>query len=348
MASPVRTKWLLALLALFCAGFPRAATSDLYVHFLLDRSGSMWAKLTGKPKILHVSHAVLQVLQDLPPDAVVGLRVYPPPYTSAGAEDPGLRIPLEPGNREPFPYELNHLNPAGRGSLAANIEKALKDFPPGDHFRILLLLCDSSDSDSGSFCGRIPPLDMPEEVGVHILALDVQDATEQEELKCLAEHLAGAVTHITAEVTLSESLLAITRKALQEEIARQERIGAERQKRMELAEKTRIRLEFHNTLDPFFADAIEIVQCRLGDQDASFDTPVRLAPGQGTVLLDVSVPAGDNRVLLQYKKWKNQESATSKEAASVFTAREGKITHIRCFPKAGLFRWGCGFKEVMP
>jgi hypothetical protein len=348
MASCRGTKWLLALLVLLLAGIPRAGLSDLYVNFLVDRSGSMWAPLEGLPKILHVSQAMVQVLGDLDPETIVGLRVYPPPYSSTGAEEPGIRIPLEPGNRDPFLYELKHLNPQGKAPLAENLEKALKDFPPGDHRRLLLLLCDSSDAGEESFCEKTTPWDAPDELGFHILALGVDDPADQAELNCLADQLSGVVTHVTEQSPLSVSLLSITRKALQEEAARQQRIDSEVQRLSDLSEKTRIQVDFRNTLDPFFADSIEIVQCRVGDQDIALDPPVRLAHGEKAVLWDRPAPQGEHRIVIQYRKWKAEEAATSRVESSAFSVREGETTHIRCLPKSGLFHWGCHFQETAP
>ena len=348
LVSGRRTRWLLAFCALLLPGVPRVGLSDLYVHFLVDRSGSMWSPLGGNPKILQVSEAIVHVLGELPPEVIVGLRVYPAPESSAASDDPGMRIPLEPDNREPFLSEIKRQNPKSSAPLAENLEKALKDFPPGDHRRLLLLLCDSSDAQEQSFCGQTPPLDIPDEIEFHILALGVDDAAEQSELNCLADQFSGVVTQITKDAPLSASLLSITRNAYRDEAERQKRLTVEAQKLRDLSEQTRIRVGFRNTLDPFFADTIEIVHCRVGDQNIDPTPPIRLTHAEEAVLLDLPVPPGEHRIVIQYRKWKAHEAATSREASSAFEVRPGETTRILCLPKSGLFHWGCHFKEAVP
>ncbi|MEW6441904.1 MAG: hypothetical protein AB1640_13295 [bacterium] len=327
------------------AGAPSPGAADLYVHFLVDRSGSMWTPLAGAPKIESVMQGITKALEELPPEVAVGLRVYPPPYGEG--QDPGLRVRPLPGGRETFAEELRQFNPKGSAPLAEHLAKALGDFPAGDHGRILLLICDSSDLQGASFCdGGARFRKVPEGLRLHILALNVEDAAEQNELNCLAGSLSGEILYVGNDGSLPSSVASICRKAYQEETDRQKRIAEERRRLEELLSKTRVRLEFHNTLDPFFADAVEIIDCRIGDRALSLPPPSRLAPNESRLLADVSVAAGDHLLVVRYKKRKGEQEVISREASFLVTVRDGETTHIRCFPRGGLFHWGCRFKDV--
>ena len=109
--------------------WPGQGFCDLYIEFLVDRSGSMWAPYQGKAKIVQVIDAIERVTKKLPTDVAMGLRVYPPPEKEARRKDPGLRIPVEKENRALFPEEERLLNPRGKGSLGEQLKRALKDFP---------------------------------------------------------------------------------------------------------------------------------------------------------------------------------------------------------------------------
>jgi ABC-2 type transport system ATP-binding protein len=55
--------------------WPWQGFCDLYIEFLVDRSGSMWAPFQGKPKIVQVADAVERIAQKLPTDVAIKRRI---------------------------------------------------------------------------------------------------------------------------------------------------------------------------------------------------------------------------------------------------------------------------------
>lgn len=348
MVTLARLRWLLGL-AVFAAvqAVPAAGFADFYVHFLLDRSGSMWAPLGNTPRILQAAEAIRQAATDLPAEAILGLRVYPP-YDWAPGDDPGLRIPLEEGARDRVPAELRLLNPKGSAALAENLDKAILDFPPGDHARMLFLICDSADIRAEPFCGGSRYLDRAGEIEFHILALGVQDPADREELACLAEQLSGELFHVSPEISLPSAVLGRIRSALQNEAERGRKLAQEKARKQELSERTRIRLRFRNTLDPYFAEAIEVVDCLLDGRPVPLPESPTLGPDESVELVNQPVPAGEHSVSVRYRKGSGPDAPLSRSGNSSVQVAEGEMRLIQCVPKAGLFRWDCRCEESRP
>lgn len=317
---------------------------DLYVEFLVDRSGSMWAPVRGKPKILLVSEAIKRICKDLPPEVAMGLRVYPPPGKT-GKRDPGRLIPMEKGNRDLFPEELGRLNPQGKASLIESLKHALKDFPEGPDSKLLLLFCDGADTQGSSFCEKERISKDPNDLRFHIFALNVKDPTEKEELNCLADQLSGSVTYMTRNNSLRSALLSICRNAYEEEVERQTRVMEEEKKRRDLQEKTRLKLEFQNTLDPFFADSVEVLECHLDGRKITLEPDVQLKKGESIQLFDNPVQKGTHRLGIQYRMWRGEEAITSREGTIEVKVQKGKASSVQCYPQGSLFHWGCFFKK---
>ncbi len=324
--------------------WPGQGFCDLYIEFLVDRSGSMWAPFQGKAKIVQVANAIERVTQKLPTDVAMGLRVYPPPEKGARGKDPGLRIPLEKENRARFPEEERLLNPRGKGSLGEQLKRALKDFPDGQDTKLLVVLCDGADTEGVSFCERALDLDRPEGLRFYAISLNLKDLSEQEELDCLSRQMDGKSIHLTQRDNLVSTLLPIAQKAYQDEVERQRRVVEEQRRIQELLSKTRLKVEVHNTLDPFFADSIQVDRCSLDGEEIPIDTSVRLKQGEGFLLFDRAMGEGTHQLSLRYQKWKDEKAVSSVEGILEVRVEEGKTSHVQCFPRGALFRWDFTFK----
>lgn len=335
---------IIPLLMIASLGLPAQGIADLYIEFLIDRSGSMWAPLQGKPKIVQVARAVESITRELPPDVAMGLRVYPPPEHRAAGKDPGLRIPVEKGNRDRFAEEESKLNPKGRGSLADQLRRAVKDFPDGQDTKLLVVMCDGADTDGASFCQKALDLDRPHGLRFYAISLNVKDAFEKEELDCLARQMEGKSIHLTRRGNLVSTLLPIAKKAHQDEVERQRRVAEEQRRIQELLSKTRLKVEIHNSLDPFFADWIQMDRCSLNGEDIPIDTSVRLKQGEGFLLFDRAMAEGTHQLSLRYQKWKDEKAVSSIEGILEVRVEEGKTSHVQSFPRGALFHWDFTFK----
>ncbi len=334
----------LPLLLMLALLWPVQGFADLYVEFLVDRSGSMWAPFKGKPKIVQVAQAMDTVTRELPPEVAIGLRVYPPPESGPRGEDPGLRIPVERDTRSRFPEEERFLNPKGRGSLRDKLPRALQDFPEGQDTKLLILLCDGADTGGASFCEE--PLDLARPSGLRYvsISLDVKDIFEREELDCLSKQMDGKAIHLTQGGDLVATLLPIVQRAHRDEVQRQRRVAEEQRRIQELLSKTRLKVEIQNTLDPFFADSIQVDRCLLNGEEVPIDDSVRLKQGEGVLLFDRAMAEGSHQLTLRYQKWKDEKAVPSIEGVLEVQVEEGRTSHVRCFPRGALFHWDFTFK----
>jgi hypothetical protein len=324
--------------------WPGQGFCDLYIEFLVDRSGSMWAPYQGKPKIVQVTRAIEAVTQKLPTDVAMGLRVYPPPEKGARGKDPGLRIPVEKENRARFPEEEHLLNPRGKGSLGRQLKRALRDFPDGQDTKLLVVLCDGADTEGASFCERPLNLDRPEGLRFYAISLNLKTPSEKEALDCLSKQMDGTSIHLARRDSLVSTLLPIVQRAHRDEIERLRRVAQEQRRIQELLSKTRLKVEIHNTLDPFFADSIQVDQCLLNGEEIPIDTSVRLKQGEDFLLFDRAMGEGTHRLSLRYQKWKEEKAVSSVEGILEVQVEEGKTSHVQCFPRGALFHWDFTFK----
>ncbi len=336
---------ILPLFMILALLWPEQGFADLYIEFLVDRSGSMWAPLRGKPKIVRVAEAMEKVIQKLPPEVAIGLRVYPPPEKGArGKKDPGLRIPVERDNRARFAEEERLLNPKGKGSLREQLPRAVKDFPEGQDTKLLVVLCDGADTGGTSFCDRALDLARPPGLRFYSISLNVKDVFEREELDCLSKQMDGKSIHLTQRGDLAATLLPIAQRAHQDEVERQRRVAEEQRRIQELLSKTRLKVEIQNTLDPFFADSIQVDRCLLNGEEIPIDTSVRLKQGEGVLLFDRAMAEGSHQLSLRYQKWNDEKAVSSIEGILEVQVEEGRTSHVQCFPRGALFHWDFTFK----
>jgi len=341
----VRSVVLLLTLVLSMLARTEPGHCDLQIEFFVDRSGSMWAPVRGKPKILLVGEALSKLSKDLPPEVALGLRVFPPPGPVTGKSDPGLRVPLGKDNRLQFSSELKAINPKGKAPLETNLKRALSDFPAGEENKLLILLCDGVDLYGKSFCAENRFPTPKNDVRLHIFSLNIKDVSERDELNCLGEQLSGTVTHLTRNNSLLRAIAPICKKAHKEEMERQARVKEELERQRLLQSKTRLKVEFHNTLDSFFAESIEVVRCRLDGQEVPLAESSLLDRGSSTLLLDNPIRKGKHMLAVQYKMWRGKDAILSRESTLEVDVEEGKTSAIQCYPQGAIFHWACTFRK---
>jgi len=335
-----------ALLLLFAR--PETGRCSLYLEFLVDRSGSIWAPLDGAPKAELIADALEEAIRKLPADISMGLRVYPPPDAGGVPEDPGLRIALGTGNRDRFPAELDGLNPRGKAPLLEHVEKALADFPDGPNRKLLLVITDGADNDGTSFCVQQIRSLRPEDLRFQVFSIDLQDAEKRAELDCLARLFSGASAHLTSGNELRDGVLAVGREAHRQEMERQARMLEEQRREALLNSRTRLQVSFQNTLDPFFADSLEVVELRLDGQPIPVDPTPSLGSGERAVIFEGPVPEGSHRLDLRYAMRRGDDLASGRPGSLDILVEEGKTSYVLGRPKSALFHWGCTLHPEEP
>ena len=184
----------------------------------------------------------------------------------------------------------------------------------------------------------------PEGLRFCAISLNLNDPVEQEELDCLSKQMDGKSIHLSSKDRLVSTLLPIAQKAYQDEVERQQRVAEEQRRIQALLSKTRLKVEFHNTLDPFFADSVQVEQCLLDGQQIPIDSSVRLKQGEGFLLFDKAMAEGTYQLSLRYKKWNDDKAVSSTEGVLEVSIEEGKTSHVECYPRGALFHWDFAFK----
>jgi hypothetical protein len=251
---------------------------------------------------------------------------------------------VEKENRALFPEEERILNPQGKGSLGEQLKQALKDFPEGQDTKLLVVLCDGADTEGASFCETALDLDRPEGLRFYAISLNLKDPAEKEAIDCLSKQMEGKSIHLAGRDNLVSTLLPIAQRAHRDEVERLHRVAEEQRRIEELLSKTRLKVEIHNTLDPFFADSIQVDQCSLNGEEITIDTSVRLEQGEDLLLFDRAMGEGTHQLSLRYQKWKDEKAVYSVEGILEVQVEEGKTSQVQCFPRGALFHWDLTFK----
>src|SRR3990172_6601064 len=190
---------------------PPVGSSNIYVEYILDASGSMLELLGGKTK-LEIAQDVLDArVRTLPPGVNIGLRVYghniPFQQTEASCADIELVVALQRGGGELIVDWLPGMQARGMTPMSASIRLASEDFtftPENRNFIVLI-------SDGIETCGEEPAeaVRALQELGIdfkiHVIGLAV-DAEARTQLQRLAEVAEGTYMDANSEQELSSAL----------------------------------------------------------------------------------------------------------------------------------------------
>lgn len=169
------------------------------VELILDASGSMRADDgTGRPKLDAAKEALGRLVEELPADARVGLRLYghrtPNTDREAGCRDTELIVPIGPLRPETLKSAVEPIQPSGYTPIGASLEAAADDFE-GEGPQTIILVSDGIDT-----CAPPNPCDVARELVARDVRLRVEtvgfqvDPTAAEQLRCIAEVTGGSFT----------------------------------------------------------------------------------------------------------------------------------------------------------
>ncbi len=155
------------------------------VLFVLDGSGSMQAKVEGRPKI-EVARTVLGTLiKSLPPDVQVGLETYGR-NRKDDCNDIETLVPIG-GDRTAFMKAVNELDPKGSTPLTGAIKLAATQFREVEGSSSVVIVSDGKETCGGDPCAAVrEALAQGVKIQVHVVGFDVTPE-EAEQLKCMAK-----------------------------------------------------------------------------------------------------------------------------------------------------------------
>ena len=199
-------------------------TSNLYVEYILDASGSMNESLPdGTVKLAVAQKLLTQRLQAFRPETHIGLRAYGHrvhyEQTEESCQDIELIAPVEVGQLPVIVTWLQNFQAQGMTPLAQSIREALNDFAY-DPARIntIVMLSDGIETCEGDPCGLVRELKV-EGVNftIHVIGLDVDEPTRQQ-LKCIADAGEGTYHDARSEEELDAALEAIQGEIVEKEV----------------------------------------------------------------------------------------------------------------------------------
>ena len=196
------------MLALLLAPASAAAQSqpapdkDAAVILVVDASKSMKADDgTGRPKIDAAKEALNTLVDELPDDAKVGLRVYGSEVSgtgkAAGCADTKLVAPVAPLDRPGLKAAIDALQPRGFTPIGRSLQAAAEDLGSAKQKTVVLV------SDGGDNCAPPAPCGVARQLAKGGVALKIQAVGFQvrpnvrKQLQCIAD--AGGGRYVDAE-----------------------------------------------------------------------------------------------------------------------------------------------------
>ncbi|MGD1994816.1 MAG: FHA domain-containing protein, partial [Anaerolineae bacterium] len=199
-------------------------TSNLYIEYILDASGSMNETLPDDTVKLAVAQRLLtERLQAFRPETHIGLRAYGHrvhyEQREESCQDIELIAPVEVGQLPRIVSWLQDFQARGMTPLAQSIREATADFV-FDPARInsIVMLSDGIETCEGDPCGLVRDL-RTEGIyfTIHVIGLDVDEPTRQQ-LMCIAEAGQGTYHDARSEQELDEALKAIEEDLVEGEV----------------------------------------------------------------------------------------------------------------------------------
>ncbi len=150
-------KILLLLTCLFLAFGSLQAQKKTRILFLLDGSGSMYAKMQTETRISAAKRLLSNMVDSLRavPNLEIALRIYGhrSPSSAQDCKDTRLEVPFSPGNHNEMLGVIRDLTPKGTTLIAYSLQEAAYDFPKEDGVRnVIILITDGLEECSGDPC----------------------------------------------------------------------------------------------------------------------------------------------------------------------------------------------------
>ena len=191
---------------------PELGTSNIYIEFILDASGSMNETLPdGALKLEVAKNLLTDHLGAYGPETNIGLRAYGHRVsyrqTEESCRDIELNAPVEKGQLETMVTWLRGFAAQGMTPLAESIRQAMGDFvfEPA-RTNSIVMLSDGIETCEGDPCGLVEELKVEGiNFTIHVIGLDVDEATRQQ-LRCIADTGGGTYHDVETEQDLEDAL----------------------------------------------------------------------------------------------------------------------------------------------
>jgi hypothetical protein len=169
----------------------QAATN---VELIVDASNSMWGQIQGVAKIAIAKDVLEQIINGLPDEMNVGLRLYGHRYglnDRRACQDTELKVPIGPIDKAVLIDIIKKIQPKGKTPLVFSVLQSGEDFediPNGS----IILITDGIESCDGDIDSIAPALkESGIELKLHIVGFDIKEAKARAELEAIAKSTEG-------------------------------------------------------------------------------------------------------------------------------------------------------------
>lgn len=201
---------------LFEKGVEKEVTKN--VELILDASNSMWGQIKGESKILIARKVLKQIINGLPDEMNVGLRVYGHRYSlkhMKACQDTELMVSIGPVAKNQLIETINKIQPKGKTPLVFSALQAVKDFEKINKGSIILIT-DGIESCNGDINSIAPALNgLGIDLKVHIVGFDIKEVEARKQLEVIAKSTDG----VYLDAKDSQELLSSLEQTLQIEYA---------------------------------------------------------------------------------------------------------------------------------
>ena len=257
-----------AIQVLFEKGAEKEAAKN--VEIILDASNSMWGQIEGVAKITIAKDVLEQIIDGLPDEMNVGLRIYGHRYglnDRRACQDTELKVPIGPIEKTVLIDIIQNIQPRGKTPLVYSVLQAggdFEDIPNGS----IILITDGIESCDGDIDTIAPALkESGIELKLHIVGFDIKEADARAELEAIAKSTQG----IYLDAKDSEELLSSLQQTLQIEFEILDEQG-------QIAAKGRVGGEPRSLPEGSYT-------LRLLVEPEPFETPIKVEPGKKSILI---------------------------------------------------------------
>lgn len=181
---------------------------------LLDSSVSMLENLNGTPKYLQAARAAKNVLQNIPPDKKIGLRIIgikPDEYLFQYLLSPEklcsateILNPISTNNIENISSSLDAIIPLGVTPLTYSLSTAISyDFTKSNELKHIILITDGAESCNENPCNYIKQImQTRNDIKIDVISFS-SNKDELSQLKCLTSATKGKLVQVNSETDFS-------------------------------------------------------------------------------------------------------------------------------------------------
>lgn len=196
-------------------------TPDRALLLVLDASGSMDREDTNGVRLIDgAKQALLDLVDTLPEDLHVGLRVYGHRYPNTdrtnGCTDTELIVPIGPLDRDVMRAAVESFDALGYTPIGLSLQEAASDFPPDVTTKAIVLVSDGEDT-----CAPPDPCEVARQlfergifVRIETVGLVLDEAGARDQLQCIAEATGGTYHDVGSIDILERELGTITENAI--------------------------------------------------------------------------------------------------------------------------------------